>query len=106
MKVNGVRRQTASKRPGSNKLEHSEPEEVLNSIDKEEDIIRCINCKIADCDGNCPPTRYVSDMPKSFSDDVNDGLSIRELQAKYQTSKKKIENWRRALRASQKERVI
>ena len=104
MRVNGVRRQTASKRPGSKKLEHSQPEEVLNSIDKEEDILRCINCTIIECDGNCPPSRYVADMPETFSDDIESGYTNADLKAKYNTSMKKIESWRAAYRASRKER--
>lgn len=104
MKVNGVRRQTASKRPGSKKLEHSEPEEILNGIDKEEDISRCINCTIIECDGNCPPSRYVADMPATFADDVLQGITNKMLREKYRVSMKKIESWRAALRASRKER--
>lgn len=106
MKVNGVRRQTASKRPGSKKLEHSEPEEVLNGIDKEEDIFRCTTCTIVDCDGNCPPIRYVSDMPETFGEDVLLGLTKNQLKEKYNISAKKVENWKLAFRASQKERMV
>lgn len=105
MKVNKTRRQTASKRPGSKKLEHSEPEEILNGIDKEEDIFRCTTCTIAKCDGNCPPIRYVADMPETFAEDVLQGMSNKKLREKYQTSMRKIKNWRAAFRASRKERI-
>lgn len=105
MKVNKTRRQTASKRPGSKKLNSFAAEKVQEGMDREEDILRCTTCTIAKCDGNCPPIRYVADMPETFAEDVLQGMSNKKLREKYQASMRKIESWRAAFRASRKERI-
>lgn len=100
MKINKLRIQTASKRPG--KIAETKQNKnigFLGGIDDPVDIERCLSCRLESCDGDCSPRRYVDNLPSGFSKDLKSGMSTSQLCKKYKIGSERVRMCKKLMKA-------